>query len=500
MTGLNIIGAETSQGTGKTFQARSPLNSSLLPERFFEAGTNEVDLALSLAEKAFLTYRKSSGETRATFLETIAEEILAVGDALIQRANAETGLPEARLVGERARTVGQLRLFAEAARNDRWRDVTVDEAIPDRQPVPKPHLHRKMIPIGPVIVFGSSNFPLAFSVAGGDTASALATGNPVIVKAHSGHPGTAELVGSCIQRAAAKCGLPSGVFSMLHGSGRIIGTALARHPLSCAVGFTGSHAAGRALFDAAAARPSPIPVFAEMSSLNPVFILPEALKERATALAEGLKNSITLGVGQFCTKPGLIFALEGPDLDALRQSLIEKMGAAAPATMLHEGIRDSFEQNLAHVTGTPGVTVIASTTHPVKKECTHGTPTLAETSAAEFLANPAMAEEVFGPFALLVKATSNEQLLAVASSLAGQLTATLHGTPADFASAGELIEILERKAGRLIANGYPTGVEVCASMTHGGPYPATTDVRFTSVGTAALQRFIRPVTYQDFPQ
>lgn len=500
MNGLNILGAATSNGTGKTFQARSPLDSSLLPETFYEAGPSEVDQALTLAEEAFVTYRRSTGEARGAFLEAIAEEILGAGDALIQRAMAETGLPEARLIGERGRTVGQLRLFAEAARSDRWRDISVDEAIPDRQPVPKPHLRRKMIPIGPVIVFGSSNFPLAFSVAGGDTASALATGNPVIVKAHSGHPGTAEIVGGCIQRAAAKCGLPSGVFSMLHGSGRVIGTALVKHPLACAVGFTGSHVAGRALFDLAAARPNPIPVFAEMSSLNPVFILPEALAERAASLAEGLKNSITLGVGQFCTKPGLIFAINGSDLDVMRQSLVEKMSAAAPATMLHEGIRDSFEHNLKHVTGTPGVQVIASTTHPVRRECTHGTPTLAETTASEYLANPSMAEEVFGPFALIVKADSPSQLQALATSLAGQLTATIHGTARDFAENVDLIEILERKAGRLIANGYPTGVEVCASMTHGGPYPATTDVRFTSVGTAALQRFIRPVTYQDFPQ
>jgi NADP-dependent aldehyde dehydrogenase len=483
----------------QTFRARSPLDGAALEPPFHMATPDDVDAALRLADEAFQIYRDTTGEARAAFLERIGDEIMALGDALIARARLETGLPAARLAGERARTVNQLRLFAGVAREGSWVDARLDTAMPDRQPVPKPDLRRMLAPIGPVVVFGSSNFPLAFSVAGGDTASALATGNPVIVKAHSAHPGTSELVAGAVARAARACGRPPGVFSMLHGAGSVIGMALVRHPSTTAVGFTGSRAAGRALFDAAAARPAPIPVFAEMSSVNPVFILPHAMRERGDAIAEGLKNSITLGVGQFCTKPGLVFGLAGETFEAFQASLAQRLTAVAPATMLHAGIAEAYQQGLGHASAVAGVAVVARSAERAEPSRTHGEAVVARTDAANFSARPELAEEVFGPYALLISASRVDELEQIARSLDGQLTATIHGTPADLAAAAPLVRILEQKAGRLIVNGYPTGVEVCPSMHHGGPYPATTDVRFTSVGTAALYRFVRPVCYQDCP-
>ncbi len=458
-----------------------------------------MDAALRLAGEAFQAYRQTTGEARAAFLERIGDEIMAIGDALIARAHVETGLPEARLTGERARTVNQLRLFAQVAREGSWVDARLDTAMPDRQPVPKPDLRRMLVPIGPVVVFGSSNFPFAFSVAGGDTASALATGNPVIVKAHSGHPGTSELVAGAVARAVQSCGLPPGVFSMLHGAGKVIGMALVRHPSTTAVGFTGSRAAGRALFDAASARPAPIPVFAEMSSVNPVFILPEAMRERGAKVAEGLKSSVTMGVGQFCTKPGLVFGLGGETFDAFQTAFSALLETTAPATMLHAGISEAYHEGLTQASAVTGVTVVARSAASADASRTHGEAVVARTDSVNFRARPELAEEVFGPYALLISASSLDELEQIARNLDGQLTATVHGTPEDLAAAAPLLRILEQKAGRLIINGFPTGVEVCPSMHHGGPYPATTDVRFTSVGTAALYRFVRPVCYQDFP-
>ena len=496
--GHSLIGDRRIAGTA-TFRARSPLDSTDLDPAFHLADERDVDAALRVAGEAFQTYRTCTNEARAAFLERIGDEIMALGDALVARAHVETGLPDARLVGERARTVNQLRLFAAVARDGSWVDARIDTAIPDRQPVPKPDLRRMLVPIGPVVVFGSSNFPLAFSVAGGDTASALATGNPVIVKAHSGHPGTSELVAGAIQRAVEACGLPSGVFSMLHGAGKVIGMALVRHPSTRAVGFTGSRAAGRALFDAAAARPDPIPVFAEMSSVNPVFILPDAMRERGAKLADGLKNSVTMGVGQFCTKPGLVFGLGNESFETFQKTFSSLLETVAPATMLHHGISESYHQGLTHASSVEGVSVIARSAQPPESSKTHGEAVVARTDARNFHARPELAEEVFGPYALLISASSVSELEQIARTLDGQLTATVHGTPKDLAEARTLLGILEEKAGRLIINGFPTGVEVCPSMHHGGPYPATTDVRFTSVGTAALYRFVRPVCYQDFP-
>lgn len=498
--GKNFIGGELSSGAGGTFQATSPLNCAVLPGSFYSAAARDVDKAVELAQSAFQLYSATSGEQRARFLERIADEIMAMGSELIARAQQETGLPETRLTGERARTLGQLRLFAQMARENSWVDARIDHAIPDRQPAAKPDLRRMLIPIGPVIVFGSSNFPLAFSVAGGDTASALATGNTIVVKAHSGHPGTSELVATAISRAVTANQLPPGVFSMVHGAGKVIGMQLVRHPFARAVGFTGSRTAGRALFDAAAARPDPIPVFAEMSSLNPVFILPHALHERGARIADGLRVSMTLGVGQFCTKPGLVFGLKSPALEQFQQTLAQSLETVAPATMLHAGICASYHEGLARASRLGGVDLLGRSQVAPDPARTQAQSVVLRTDLENFRKHPELAEEVFGPFAVLISAQTMNELEEVAQGLEGQLTATVHGTSEDLEQARPLLKVLERKAGRLIINAFPTGVEVCPSMNHGGPYPATTDVRFTSVGTAALYRFVRPVCYQDFPE
>jgi len=497
--GKSFLAGVLVEENARAFRAVSPLNNQPLDPEFHECTVSAVDRALVCADEAFRTYRRTSPEARATFLEAIADEIAALGDPLIERAHLESGLPKDRLVGERGRTMNQLRLFAQVLREGSWCDARIDMAQPNRMPLPKPDLRRMLIPVGPVIVFGSSNFPLAFSVAGGDTASALAAGCPVVVKAHGAHPSTSELAAGAIVRAAEKCGLPAGVFSLLHGSGEEIGIALVKHPLACGVGFTGSRTAGRALFDAAAGRPSPIPVFAEMSSLNPLFILPGALRERAGQIVAGLKASVTTGVGQFCTKPGLVFGLGGPDLQSFADAFATAMRATPPATMLHAGICKSYHSGLDSMEKVPGVVALAMSDDEPDQARTHGEAVVFATDADDFLTRPELHEEVFGPYTLLVTAPDIAKLLQVAEQLEGQLTATLHGTDEDLARAGELISVLERKAGRLVINGFPTGVEVCPSMHHGGPYPATSDDRFTSVGTAAILRWARPVCYQNFP-
>lgn len=497
--GLSLIAGSPGRPGGSTFRAVNPATGQPLEPAFHEASAAEAGHALDAAATAFADYRARPAAERARFLDTMAAEIEALGDALLQRAHAETGLPLARLTGERGRTCGQLRLFAQLVRDGSWVDARIDPALPDRQPLPRPDLRRMLIPLGPVVVFGSSNFPLAFSVAGGDTASALAAGCPVVVKAHRAHPGTAELVAGAITRAVTACGLPAGVFSLVHGGGASIGIALVKHPATTAVGFTGSHAAGRALFDAAAARPHPIPVFAEMSSINPVFLLPGAVRERGAALAQGLLASFTLGVGQFCTKPGLVFALRGPDADTFVAKLAELVRAAPSGTMLTHGIREAFVEHRARITAVPGVAALAQGGGTADGARTEMPPSVATTPARNFLHHPALATEAFGPFVLVLLADSADEFHACATALEGQLTATLHGTAADLADARPLLAMLERKAGRIVINGFPTGVEVCPAMNHGGPYPATTDVRFTSVGTAAIQRFVRPVCYQSLP-
>ena len=497
--GRSIIAGQLSNTAGRTFQPVSPLDSGKLDPRFHEANESDVDRALLHAEEAFAIYRTVGGERRAEFLEKIAEEIMALGDSLLELCHRETGLPIDRLTGERGRTCGQLKLFAQLVREGSWVDARIDTPLPDRKPLPRVDLRRMLRPLGPVIVFGSSNFPLAFSVAGGDTASALAAGCPVVVKAHRAHPGTSELVAGAVTRAVEACGLPSGVFSLLHGSGAEIGVALVRHPLARAAGFTGSRFAGRSLFNAASARPEPIPVFAEMSSLNPVVVMPGALRERSQQIAEGLRTSVTLGVGQFCTKPGLVFGLGGPEFEGFGESFAQAMRAAAPATMLHPGICRSYHDGLEAMSRIPGVVPLAvSQTEPDASK-TQGEPVVFATDAENFLLHRELHEEVFGPFTLLVTAQTFTELETALKSLEGQLTGTIQANSDDLAQASDLLHILERKVGRLIVDGFPTGVEVCAAMNHGGPYPATTDVRFTSVGTAAILRWARPVCYQNFP-
>jgi NADP-dependent aldehyde dehydrogenase len=497
--GKSIIAGEPGQPGDKIFYAVNPVTSTRLDPDFHEASAAEAARALDASGAAFADYRALPAETRARFLDAIAAEIEALGDALIQRAVAETGLPPARITGERGRTCGQLRLFATVVREGSWVDARIDSALPNRQPSPRSDLRRMLRPIGPVVVFGASNFPLAFSVAGGDTASAFAAGCSVVVKAHGAHPGTSELVAVAINRAAAACGLPPGIFSLIHGEGQTVGLALVQHPLAAAVGFTGSHTAGRALFDAAVARPRPIPVFAEMSSVNPVFLFPGAMRERGAAIATGLAGSFTLGIGQFCTKPGLVFALRGPDTDAFTQKLAAAVQAAPCGTMLTPGIRSAFFKARAKVTAIPNVQLLAGGGTRADGSRTEAQPTVATTTARNFLAHPELATEAFGPFTLLIIAESTDEFLACARALEGQLTATVHGTPDDLDVARPLLAELEQKAGRIVINGFPTGVEVSPAMNHGGPYPATTDVRFTSVGTAAMLRFARPVCYQDLP-
>ena len=496
--GLNFVAAALRK-SGRTFSVTSPADGQPLEGRFQLALPIDADEAAAAAEAASGPFARTPGAERAGFLERIAEEILAVGDSLVERAAAETALPVARLTGERGRTVGQLRLFAAAARDGSWVDARIDRAQPDRAPLARPDLRRMKLPLGPVVVFGSSNFPLAFSVAGGDTASALCTGNPVIVKAHRGHPGTSELVAGAIRRAVDACGLPPGVFSMLHGAGNVIGVQLVKDPRVKAVGFTGSRAGGQALCAAAASRPDPIPVFAEMSSSNPVFVLPGALAARSAAIAEGFRNSMTLGVGQFCTKPGILLAVEGHDLDRFRAELAAAVATAPVASMLTTEILAEYEAHREALLAVPGVAVLARATTIADAGLTQAAAVVAQTDAATFLAREQCAEEVFGPCSLLVAARDAAELRIVARHLAGQLTATIHGTPADLEAAADLFEILADRAGRVIVNGYPTGVEVCHAMQHGGPAPATSDSRFTSVGSAALERFIRPVCLQDMP-
>jgi NADP-dependent aldehyde dehydrogenase len=497
--GQNIIAGELSEGGGRKFPAFAPAEGKHIEPQFEEAGAEQVNDALDAAEAAFHPYRQLPADQRAAFLDAIAEEILALGDDLIERTHTETALPKERLTGERGRTVNQLKMFSQLVREGSWVDARIDLAQPDRQPLPKPDLRRMLIAIGPVAVFGASNFPLAFSVAGGDTASALAAGCPVVVKAHPAHPGASELVARAIVAAAEKTSIPAGVFSMLQGRGHEVGVALVKHPLTKAVGFTGSLRGGRALFDVATARPDPIPVYAEMGSTNPVFILPGALRERGAAIAEGLKNSVTMGVGQFCTNPGVAVGLNGENLSQFTRKLGELIADVLPGTMLYPGILQSYELGVKHLGEIPGVNKVQSN-HTAVLNRTEARASLFTTDAPTFQQHRELGEEVFGPSTVVVSCDSREEMETIARNLEGHLTATIHGTEEDLAEYRSLVTILENKVGRLLFNGFPTGVEVCASMQHGGPYPATSDSRSTSVGTAAILRFARPVCYQNFPQ
>jgi NADP-dependent aldehyde dehydrogenase len=498
LTGQNFIGAKRSKGFEKTFRAINPATGQPIGPEVHGASETEIDQAVKLAEAAFGLYRKIEPARRAQFLRAIATNIEQLGDELISVAVSESGLPPARLQGERGRTTGQLRIFADLIEEGSWVNARIDHADANRKPAPKPDVRLMKIALGPVAVFAASNFPLAFSVAGGDTASALAAGCTVIVKAHPSHPGTSELVACAIIAAAETCKMPDGVFSLVQGTEPRVSIELIRHPLLAAVGFTGSLKAGRAIFDAASARPQPIPVYAEMGSVNPVFLLPGAISERGPQIAEGLKGSVTLGVGQFCTNPGIIFAVESDATRSFLEQLGKLISASPIGTMLNPNIGRAFAEGCRKFSHTPGVTVSGKSPDSPQQP-THAAPILFTTSAQNFLANPALHEELFGPATLVVIATSVGQLLELAQYLEGQLTATIHAGTGELVKYRAFVDTLERKAGRLIFNSYPTGVEVCHAMQHGGPYPATTDSRSTSVGTAAIDRFVRPVAFQDFP-
>jgi alpha-ketoglutaric semialdehyde dehydrogenase len=495
ISGDLLIGAGN-RGDDRSAYAINPATGANIEPAFAVASVADVDRACELAEQAFDAYRATSLEVRATFLETIAANIMDIGDALIQRGHEETGLPVARLEGERARTVGQLRLFAHVVRAGEWLDLRVDPALPERKPLPRSDLRLRQIPLGPVGVFGASNFPLAFSVAGGDTASALAAGCPVVVKGHLAHPGTGELVGRAIRAAVVACNLPEGVFSLVTGANET-GAALVRNPHIKAVGFTGSRAGGMALGAIAAARAEPIPVYAEMSSINPVYLFPAALAARAEALGKAFVDSLTLGAGQFCTNPGLMFAVDGPDLDRFVASASGTLVERVPAPMLTPGIHAAYDKGVAALSGNDAVKTVAK---GLPAEGVNRSPAIFfETDAEHFLADEKLGNEVFGASSLLVRCKDIAQMVAVAQKLEGQLTATLHLDAGDHADAGKLLPVLERKVGRILANGWPTGVEVSHAMVHGGPFPATSDSRSTSVGTLAIRRFLRPVSYQDLP-
>ncbi|RME70563.1 MAG: aldehyde dehydrogenase (NADP(+)) [Verrucomicrobia bacterium] len=501
LQGLSTVAGEpVAAAGGATFHAVNPATGERLDPEYREIGDADLDRACRAAGEAGVSYRESSGSQRAALLRAIAGEIEALGETLVDRYVAETGLPRARAEGERARTCGQLRLFADLVEAGDWADIRIDRADPNRAPIPRPDTRMMLRPVGPVAVFGPANFPLAFTVAGGDTASALAAGCPVVVKAHPSHPGTSELVGRAIDTAVRRCGLPAGVFSLVHGQGRRVGAALVRHPAIRAVGFTGSKAGGRELQALCAARPEPIPFFGELSSINPICLLPEALAARPETIAAGLHGSLTLGVGQFCTNPGLVLYVPGAGADAFVDALLERLRETPPGVMLNRAIRRAYAEGLARVGGVRGVETLLAASEDCGPGGCHATPALFRADAEVFRRERVLHEEVFGPASLLVVCRDIGDMVETLLALEGQLTATVHAQPDELAAHRDLLAAMEQRAGRLVLDGFPTGVEVSASIVHGGPWPATTDVRFTSVGTAAVYRWVRPVCFQDFPQ
>ena len=479
--GENKFTSEPAHGDAKEYSVGTPAH---------------VDAAAKAAEEAFWTYGYSSRAERAAFLNAIADEIEARADEITAIGTSETGLPEARLQGERGRTTGQLRLFASHIEKGDYLDRRHDEALPDRSPLPRPDLKMIQRPIGPVAVFGASNFPLAFSTAGGDTAAALAAGCPVVVKGHSAHPGTGEIVAEAIDAAIKKTGVHPGVFSFIQGGKRDVGQSLVQHPLIKAVGFTGSLGGGRALFDLCAQRPEPIPFFGELGSVNPMFLLPDAVASRGASIGEGWAGSLTMGAGQFCTNPGIAILLDGPEADAFTSAAKDALAGTGPQVMLTDGIAKAYRDGRDRVAASKGVQEVLTSTCDQR----NATPYLYETDGTTWLENEELGEEVFGPLGLVVRVADMDQMKQVASSLRGQLTCTLHMDDGDAGAARALLPILERKAGRLLANGFPTGVEVSDSMVHGGPYPASTNFGATSVGTLSIRRFLRPVCYQNLPE
>jgi NADP-dependent aldehyde dehydrogenase len=497
LTGLNFVGNDLSGKTDDIFYAVDPKENKKILPGFHEASLNEVNDSVQKAEDAFKIYRNKSGKEKASFLDSIAEEILQLGDELIKRCCEETALPESRISGERTRTVNQLKLFAELLKEGSWVDARIDTGEPERKPAPKPDIRSMRKALGPVGIFGASNFPLAFSVAGGDTASALAAGCTIVVKAHPAHPGTCEMIANAIRNAVLRNEMPDGTFSMIHGRSNEAGMSIVQNPLIKAVGFTGSFKGGKAIYDAAVRRAEPIPVYAEMGSSNPVFILPGALKERKEEIAKGLTASVTLGVGQFCTNPGLVFYPNSEDGKGFQKTASEIFSNVDAGAMLTQGIQNAYKKGIENLRHLENINLLAE--GKSGNTVLEGKAFLLQTDISNFLSNEKLEEEIFGPSTITVTADSKSELIKVAQNLKGHLTATLHATKKDLEDFKDLIDILERKAGRLIINGYPTGVEVCRSMVHGGPFPATTDSKTTSVGTLAINRFSRPVCYQDFP-
>lgn len=495
LIGTSIIGFSRGNGSETAGHAVHPASGAKLEPAFVAATSDEVSRACELAGDAFPHYSALPGTTRAAFLRAIADEIESVVEDIAARGPLETGLPDARMRGETARTVGQLRMFADLVEDGSWVDARIEHAQPDRQPLPKPDIRSMQRPLGPVAVFCASNFPLAFSVAGGDTASALAAGCPVVVIAHASHPGIAEIVGGAVMRAALATRMPDGVFSLLYGGGRTVGVDVVQHPSIQAVGFTGSRAGGTSLMNIASNRDQPIPVFAEMSSVNPVVILPGALERGEAALAEAFVGSLTLGAGQFCTNPGLVFLPEGKGL-VFMEKLGSLIGAAKPGLMLNESICTSFREATDAIADIEGVETIGRS--GTAAGTGEGAPAVFSVSLRRFLEEDRLRGEMFGPAALIVRGSIAE-IAAAIPELEGQLTGSIHGTEAELADHAALLSALEAKVGRLIFNGFPTGVEVCHSMVHGGPFPATSDGRSTSVGTLAIHRFTRPVSWQGFP-
>jgi alpha-ketoglutaric semialdehyde dehydrogenase len=498
LSGEMLIGDRLVLGGKGAIRAVNPATGAEIEPAFGGGDEENVAQACALAAGAFPAYRNLPLEQRAGFLDAIAEQILALGDTLMERAMLESGLPRPRLEGERGRTVGQLKLFAAEVRDGAWIGARIDTAMPDRKPLPRSDIRLARIALGPVAVFGASNFPLAFSVAGGDTASALAAGCPVVVKAHNAHPGTSALVASAIRAAAKATGMPDGVFSLLFGADNALGTALVADPRIAAVGFTGSRRGGQALMAVAAARPVPIPVYAEMSSINPVILFPAALAARGPEIAKGFVASLTMGAGQFCTNPGLLLALDGPGIEAFTAAAGAGIGTVPAATMLTPGIHAAYENGVSALAASKRVESLARGAQGPGPH--QAQANLFQTRAAHFRTDHLLSEEVFGPSSLLVRCANIEELRGILESLEGQLTIALHMDVADHAAAAALMPVLETKAGRILVNGFGTGVEVSHAMVHGGPYPATSDGRSTSVGSLAIERFLRPVCYQDMPE
>lgn len=500
ITGQQLINGKWQAGTAGTYQAIAPATAQPLPPEMSYASKAQVAEALQAAQLAAPLFAATSLKQRAAFLERCADEIMALGDELLERVSAETGYPKGRAEGERARTCNQLRLFAASIQSGEYLNIRIDTALPERQPLARPDIRFFNQPIGPVVVFGASNFPLAFSVAGGDTASALAAGCPVLVKGHNSHPGSCELVAQALHKAVQACELPAGVFSLLMGSGREIGSELVLAPAVKAVGFTGSFAGGMALFKLANNRPEPIPVFAEMGSVNPVILLPQALQQRAESIAKGFVASLTLGTGQFCVNPGVVIALNTPELAEFVQATAAALAEIPAGVMLNEPIAAAYVKGTTELASQPGVSLVASGKEVAETAgfCTQAQ--LFQVAASTFLANEHLQEEVFGHSSVLVVCENKAELLAVVAALKGQLTGTIQCTDAELAAEAELVTLLRQKVGRVVINNFPTGVEVCDAMMHGGPFPAATDARFTSVGTAAIARFVRPICFQNYPQ